>query len=202
MTVIHLLRHGQTDWNLERRVQGQTNSQLTELGRQQARDASSKLKDIPIDHAFSSSSTRALETAQLILQGRGIKLQSHDALREIRLGEWEGNLYDDIKERDPDSYHKFWQDPSQFNVPGAETFHQLQERALKIVNELADKHHGRNILIVSHGAFIKSLLTYFEGRPLEDFWQPPSMTNCCHSIVVQNADGQFTIRRYADLEEW
>ena len=202
MTIVHLVRHGQTDWNLERRIQGQTNSQLTDLGRQQARDASFKLKNVHIDHVFSSSSTRALETARLIMEGRDIELLPHDALREIQLGHWEGNLYDEIKEREPENYHHFWQDPSQFNVPGAETFHQLQQRGLSVLNELVEKYPGRSLLIVSHGAFIKSLLSHIEGRHLKDLWLPPSMSNCCHSIIIRNSDGQFTIKQYADLETW
>lgn len=208
MTTIHLIRHGQTHWNLERRVQGQTESTLTDLGRQQASDAGRALRDIPFDCAYASSSERARDTALHILEYHDAPLTLDDNIREIYLGPWEGQLYEDVKNREPEHYHHFWGDVSQFNLPGAETFAGIQQRAIDTLSGIVGKEQGKTILVVSHGIWIKSVLTALEKRPLPDFWQPPQMTNCCHSIIKQNDNNteqfpdNFSILQYAGFSNW
>ncbi|MEX1033033.1 MAG: histidine phosphatase family protein [Cellvibrionaceae bacterium] len=202
MTTIHLVRHGQTDWNLERRIQGQTESMLTPLGEQQAREIAEQLKDEKLDRAFSSSSQRPRDTANFILEHHDLELETRDELREIFLGPWEGQLYSEIADAHPESHDHFWQDPSRFALEGAETFHDLQKRALAVFNNIAEENEGKTILIVSHGAFIKALLSHYEGRHLRDFWLPPKMTNCCHSIIERSPAGDFVICQYAGLTSW
>lgn len=202
MAVIHLVRHGQTDWNLEKRIQGQTDSQLTELGKQQAKDVANELKDIPFTRAYASSSVRARDTANIILNHHDLSLKLEDKLREIHLGDWEGNLYADIAKTHPDPHQHFFNDPSQFYHPGAETFSEVQTRALAIFNQIVKDNSDEIILLVSHGIFIKSILAHFEGRTLENFWQPPAMSNCCHSIIDTSDPEAITIKKYANLAEW
>lgn len=203
VTTLHLVRHGQTDWNVERRIQGQTESKLTPAGEEQAREVARQLQDVDLDYAFSSSSRRARDTARYILEHHeGVKLELRDDLREIFLGEWEGQLYADVAQSHPESHSHFWEDPSQFSLDGAESFHDLQKRAVSAVNAIIREHEGETLLIVSHGAFIKALLSHYEGRHLRDFWQPPKMTNCCHSIVEHSPEGDTVICQYAGLREW
>jgi len=83
-------------------------------------------------------------------------------------------------------------------VQGAESFHDLQRRAVAAVAEIAAAHAGERVALVSHGALIKSYLCYVEDRPLDRFWEPPTMHNCCHSIVEIAADGSAKIVQYAD----
>lgn len=207
VTRLHLIRHGQTDWNLERRIQGQTDSQLTDLGRRQAQDIGSHLKAIPFSAAYASSSIRARDTAQVILQYHQQALRLRDDLREIFLGDWEGRLYADVQQQQPEAMGYFLEDPSLFALAGAESFFQVQERALNAVNEIIDQHRGQEILLVSHGVWIKTVLTAVEGRNMQDFWQPPKMANCCHSIIefengVANPALSAKIIRYAGFDEW
>lgn len=203
MTTIHLVRHGQTHWNLERRVQGRTESTLTDLGVEQARQVAIQLQDINLDRAYASSSVRARDTARYILEHHdGVNLELRDDLREIFLGDWEGQLYAEVKQSHPDQHRHFWEDPSLFSLEGAEDFYQLQQRAAAAVESIAADNAGKTILIVSHGAFIKALLSRYEGRHLRDFWNAPQMTNCCHSIVEKSPKGEFVICQYAGLEEW
>lgn len=201
VTSIHLVRHGQTEWNLERRVQGQTESYLTEDGQDQARQVAEQLQAVSFDAAYSSSSIRAVDTAHHILRYHSLDLNERDDLREIFLGSWEGRLHDELKEVYPEQHSTYWEDPSQFQFEGAETFHQLQARAVSAIEDIAGKHEGETILIVSHGLFIKVLLSYYEGRHLRELWQPPRMGNCCHSII-QRCDDTFEIVQYAGLSEW
>lgn len=183
---LHLIRHGQTNWNEERRVQGQSESELTDLGIQQARELGERIAHMNFDQIFCSSSLRTRQTAEQVFKTSDIKIEYLDSLREIYLGPWEGSLYDDIAQREPDSHRHFWQQPHLFNVAGAETFFELQQRAITAVSKIAENFMQKKIALVSHGALIKSYLCHVEDRPMEKFWAPPAMHNCAHSIVELN----------------
>lgn len=201
MTTLHFIRHGQTNWNLEKRIQGQTDSVLTNTGLEQAQKVAEDLKHIPFKAAYSSSSVRAKDTAQAILKHHKLDLTLRDDMREILLGDWEGRLYKDVAVEDQDNHRHFAEDPSQFDMPGAETFYQVQDRALNVVKHLVENHPNQDVLLVSHGLWIKTVMAHFEQRPMQDLWQPPSMSNCCHSIIEFDPD-DAKIVKYANLSEW
>jgi len=201
LTTLHLIRHGQTNWNLEGRIQGQTDSILTNNGLQQAQQRALELRDIPFTAAYSSSSIRAHDTAKAILQHHDVSLSLRDDMREIFLGSWEGNLYKDIEIQQPDNHRHFLKDPSCFNLDGAETFYQVQERASAALNTIVSQHPEEEVLLVSHGVWIKTILAHIEKRPMHDFWNPPVMDNCCHSIIEFNQD-QANIIQFAGLKQW
>ncbi|NKB32931.1 MAG: histidine phosphatase family protein [Pseudomonadales bacterium] len=196
---LHLIRHGQTDWNEERRVQGQSESRLTPLGEEQAIDLGKRIQSIEFTKVFCSSSLRTRQTADNLFQETNTDIEYIDSLREIFLGPWEGTLYDEIEQDEPDSFRHFWQEPHLFNVDGAETFFQLQERAISTVENISKQHHGDDIAVVSHGALIKTILCHMESRPMHELWTPPHMHNCAHSIVRFSADGTREIIQYADV---
>lgn len=195
---IYLLRHGQTDWNRERRAQGQQESRLTDLGRQQARELGQRLTEQPLDSIYCSSSVRTRETAELAFGARHMDILYCDKLREIRMGAWEGRLYDDIRNEDQVQFDAFWQSPDKFSVDGAETFLELQQRAISRVEEILMNSGHQHIAIVSHGAWIKSLLCAIEQRPLNQLWHPPRMHNCSLSKIKVDKLGKRTILTYAD----
>ena len=195
---LHLFRHGQTDWNEERRVQGQSESRLTELGIQQAKELGQRIAHLHFDRVFCSSSVRTRQTAAFIFGHKTIEIEYMDSLREIHLGPWEGSLYDDIAIQDPESYKHFWQEPHLFDVAGAESFFDLQDRAVTTVRKIASQFDRKTVAIVSHGALIKSLLCHMENKPMSDLWAPPLMHNCAHSIIELNGDGNGHIVQYAD----
>ncbi|NQV71338.1 MAG: histidine phosphatase family protein [Pseudohongiella sp.] len=180
---LHFIRHGQTNWNEEHRVQGQSESELTELGIQQARDLGERIAHLEFDQVFCSSSLRTRQTAEHVFRARDIQIEYLDALREIYLGPWEGHLYDDIAIREPDSHRHFWQQPHLFNLAGAESFFDLQDRAVTTVASISKDFKQKKIAVVSHGALIKSYLCYVQERPIQELWAPPLMHNCSHSIV-------------------
>jgi phosphoserine phosphatase len=196
--LIHLVRHGETDWNRDRRAQGQMESMLTEAGRQQAIELGRTLRNLPLDEAYVSNSLRTRQTAELALAGRQLQTHFCDQLREIRMGDWEGCLYSDIQRRDPEQFHAFWHAPMEFALPGAETFTQVQQRALSRLEQILRESTARHIAIISHGVVIKSILCAFEPRPLADLWQPPTMHNCSHSTLEVRPDRTIQIIRYSD----
>ncbi|MEZ5492710.1 MAG: histidine phosphatase family protein [Gammaproteobacteria bacterium] len=197
---LHLIRHGETDWNAMRRVQGQMESRLSEQGRQQASQLAVVLNGLPISRVYCSSSLRTRETAHILFSESAVEISYHDELREIYLGPWEGNLYDELAEQDPDQYNFFWHQPDRFSLPGAETFKQLQQRGLSALAEILPAEVHEEVAIVSHGALIKSVLCHFEGRHLSRLWEPPRMPNCAHSILELETSGAGRIIRYGGID--
>lgn len=197
---MHLIRHGQTNWNEERRVQGQSESKLTALGIEQAQTLGQKLRQISFDKLYCSSSRRTRETAEHAFVHHSKPIIYLDSLREIVMGTWEGRLYVDIEQEDPDSFRHFWHEPHLFNVPGAETFYDLQRRAMATVEEIAGSSLGQRVGVISHGALIKSILAKIEQLPMNQLWKPPHMHNCAHNIIEMHKSGEFSIRLYADQD--
>lgn len=199
---LHLIRHGETDWNKERRIQGQSESQLTALGIQQAKELGQRLADIEFDRIYCSSSKRTRQTAEHAFAGSDTEIVYLDALREIFLGPWEGHLYEELAVREPESHQHFWQQPHLFRVEGAENFFELQQRAVDAIARIEADHESdspgeRKIALVSHGALIKAYLCHVEGLSMEQLWKPPRMHNCAHSIVRFSAR-EASILQYAD----
>src|SRR3712207_163192 len=97
MTTIYLTRHGQTEWNLNKRLQGWKNSPLTKLGISQAKALGERLKDTQIDVIYSSPIERAYKTAEIIKGNKDIEIIKHDGLKEFNYGDWEGLTIDEIE---------------------------------------------------------------------------------------------------------
>lgn len=194
---LHLIRHGQTDWNAIRRVQGQADSQLNELGQQQARELATALTNCPVQHVYCSSSLRTRQTAELLFAHRRLPISFHDGLREIFLGPWEGRLYSEIEQLEPEQFHNFFNAPHNFQLPGAENYQDLQQRAVIELQKILALHTDEDIAVVSHGALLKSLLTHLENKPLAQLWDPPLLPNCSHSIVELDKDVAARIIKYA-----
>ena len=196
---LHLIRHGQTNWNEERRAQGQSESKLTKKGKEQALALKEKISHITFDQIFCSSSLRTRQTAELIFPNQALNIEYLDSLKEIFLGSWEGRLYKDIEVANPESHNHFWEEPHLFDLRGAETFYQLQERAVSTVQKIAKNSTSKKVVIVSHGALIKSLLCDAERKPIKELWSPPRMHNCAHSIIVYKEETPQKILQYADV---
>ena len=195
---LHLIRHGQTNWNEERRAQGQSDSRLTKKGEEQALSLAKKINHMKFDKIFCSSSLRTRQTAELIFPGNTLNIEYLDSLREIFLGPWEGKLYKDIEVTEPKSHKHFWEEPHLFDVEGAESFYELQKRAVSTVQAIAEKFTSKKVVIVSHGALIKSLLCDAEQKSIKELWNPPRMHNCAHSIVLYKDKTTKQILQYAD----
>lgn len=202
---IHLIRHGQTNWNKERRVQGQSESTLTTEGREQAAKLRSTWGAVGIGKVYCSSSIRTRETAAILFAGLDVEVEYSDALREIFLGPWEGSLYADMEQRFPQSFADFWHRPDAFSLAGAETFGQTQQRGMRELQRIVADAAAPDVAIVSHGVLIKSILCHVEDRPLARLWEPPEMYNCSHSIIGVDGIGTqdrpaLRIIRYAGVD--
>jgi len=197
---IHLIRHGETNWNKEKRVQGHSESTLTEHGQQQARDLAVNLQQHPIEKIYCSSSIRTRQTSELVFAQRDIPVQFHDELREIFLGPWEGKLQSEIRALFPEQFEHFWNAPHLFAQEDAESFEEVQQRGLTIVKQILSEHHDE-VAIVSHGVIIKSILCHLDNRPMAQLWEPPIMHNCAHSIVVKDDSETLRITQFAGIAQ-
>ncbi|MGG2482737.1 histidine phosphatase family protein [Brevibacillus borstelensis] len=148
-TVIYLVRHGETDWNLARRIQGHSDIALNESGRSQAQKVGVRFRGETIHAVYASDLARARETAQCIAENVGCTVSTLTTLRERCYGEWEGLTYEEIKVRFANMDE---------TACGIETFEDMQQRAAAALTELADRHAGKAIVVVSHGGLINSFL--------------------------------------------
>lgn len=164
MTLITLVRHGQTDWNLARRIQGTTDIPLNETGRADARAAAARLRDATHHTIYASPLLRARETAEIIAAELGLDAPSLvPEIREREFGEGEGMLVPDYLQKYGD-----WHAP----VPGAESLEEVGARALSALHRIAREARRRSapvaesVIVVAHGGVIRSLIDHVSGGTL------------------------------------
>ena len=182
MGTIYIVRHGETLWNAEGRIQGHTDVDLTERGRDQARATGRRLSGIPFDVAYSSDMSRTRETALIILGERSIPFNPVPELREYNKGVFEGLTPEEYQDRYPDLFQASLINDPDFAPPGGETIRQCQARMSGFFNTVTGKHPEGNVLIVGHGGSLRSGLVALMELPLEANWKFV-MHNCALSII-------------------
>lgn len=203
---IYFVRHGQTIWNVEKRFQGLSDSPLTELGITQAKLLGEKLKNIKFDKFYSTSLKRAYDTANYIKGNREQKVEIFDDFVEISMGDMEGIKQEDFKKLYPEQVKNFFfnqleYDPSSF---GGESFLEVRERVIRGLNKFIElnKNYER-VLVVSHGATLKTLLHYISGKDISTLSDEAIPKNTSYTIVKYE-NGKFEIIDFSNtshLEE-
>ena len=170
ITEIYVIRHGESIANLEHRACGHFDTPLSELGIKQAEVTANALRDIKFDKIYSSDLSRAYDTALPNARMRGMEVERRPLLREIFLGEWEYMQVDDIVAHyGSEAYHGGWRDNfGLYVIPGGEGAVACGQRITEEVKRLCPKEGGR-ILIVSHGAAIRTLCLNALGTPPEQY---------------------------------
>jgi probable phosphoglycerate mutase len=154
VTTILLARHGETDWNSERRWQGHDDQPLNEAGRTQARELAESLAGRRVDAVYSSDLSRAHETARIVADRLGLPVGVDVGLREVDVGDWAGRVHSEIEEIDPEGY-KRWRDGGK-GWNGGESYEQMGERVVATVLRIATSHPGGTLLVVTHGGSIRA----------------------------------------------
>lgn len=171
MTTFYIVRHGETEWNLEQRLQGWLDSPLTQRGKEQASSLSAALRDIHFDACIVSSSGRALETARLLLVGRAVELMIEDSLREIYLGNWQGKRVRDILMSEERTNYLTYSERPELYIPShTESFEAVTARAIHTLSSIAERFPTGKILVVSHGVTVKCIVNYVQQLDVADFW--------------------------------
>ena len=166
-TEIIFIRHGETEWNSQQRMQGHSNSDLSSVGQAQIQALGQWMKNVPFDLIYSSDSLRAKQTAEAITQFSGHELQFDQRLREKNLGVFEGLTSEEARERHPEVFRLFKTAGSKYVIDEGESTQQLQDRALEIVDEIRIKHLEERVLLVTHGGFIRVVMKHSLGLSLE-----------------------------------
>lgn len=152
---LYIIRHGETAWNVEGRLQGQTDTELNENGVRLAKVTAEGLKNIPFDLGISSPLRRAKHTAELVLAGRNVPLTTDDRLMELSFGSWEGlGCRANNFEIPSEHFDDFYRDPFHFRPAGdGETIQEVCDRAEAFYHELTAKPElqDKTILIATHG---------------------------------------------------
>lgn len=157
VTRILAVRHGETAWNRDGRIQGHTDIALNELGRKQAEQLAQALRDEPIAAVYASDLGRAFETAQAVGRVKGIAVSPHQGLRERHFGRFEGQTWADLERRWPAEAMAWRKRMPDFAPAGGESLEMLQRRIIPTVLDLASRHPGQQVLIVAHGGVMDIL---------------------------------------------
>jgi broad specificity phosphatase PhoE len=163
-TTIVLVRHGETDWNRERRFQGHADTPLNEAGRAQAAELAELLREERLSAVYTSPLRRANETAQIVAARLGLRASELDPLREIDVGDWQGLTVDEVRTRFPElaevAWHAGW--------PKGETYDELAARVVPALYELARQHAGERVLGITHAGPIRAALAAATGLSHEE----------------------------------
>ena len=165
-----LIRHGQTDWNLLEKYQGQTDIALSGEGIRQADLLAQNFPVDTLDIIYTSDLQRAVMTAERLAEKFSAPLYADKALRELNFGAWEGLTYQEIAERWPQEVKNLFGAPEKLQIPEGETFLMLQRRAMDKINEIRAENEGKNVAVVAHGAISKAILTALLHIPLHYVW--------------------------------
>ena len=179
-TTLCLVRHGETAWNAEGRVQGQLDVPLNATGLAQARAVASVLKNESFAGIYSSDLTRARQTAQPAADFLQKQVASSKSLRERHYGAFQGMTYTEASVRIPEGYARFKAKDPAYDFDTGESLSRFNERALAYIRDLVEKHTGENLLLFTHGGVLEMVYRHATGRGLStprDFEIPNAAIN-------------------------
>ncbi len=167
--LLYLIRHGETDWNIEQRCQGFSDIPLNEKGRQQAEAIARNLSGTEIGAIYSSTLSRAHGTALIIAKYHDAPVQTTHALRELNQGDFEGLALKELFGNHADFLAEWLRNPADLRVPGGESLREVQARAWAKCEEIINKHSDGNIVIVGHNLCNLTILCKIMKMDLSDF---------------------------------
>jgi alpha-ribazole phosphatase len=188
---IFLVRHGLTIWNHEFRYQGHTDIELSSEGRAQAKALQQRFQQENFTAIFCSDLKRALETAKIINESHNLKIQINQNFKEINFGEWEGMTYDDIQNKYPEQIKVWLKTPHLLRLERGESFVELRDRAMVGIREIVSLYSEGNILIVTHGGTIASLICGLLQEPLTKMWEYKQKNSAVN--ILKYCDEKVTI---------
>jgi broad specificity phosphatase PhoE len=188
VTKIHLVRHGETDWNRELRWQGQSDVPLNARGREQARALGASLTNVPLAAIYSSDLRRAAETAEIVAEQLQLPLRVDAALREIDVGSWQGLTLTQLRVRVPEAVTR-WEETGERGWDEGESHDDMLRRVVEAIRSIAVRHSDEEVLVVSHGGPIGALKALAAGLdyPRERRLLPRS--DNCEACVIAVEDG-------------
>lgn len=182
-TRLLLVRHGATQLTAEDRFAGDVGVDLSDVGRKQAEQLAERLADAPIRAAYASPLSRALETATIVASRHGLPVSTLPALREIGHGRWEGLTRSEVEQRYPEEYANWETDPFTFAPEGGESGVSVLARALPALRAIVVAHTGQTVLLVSHKATIRLLLSSLLGFDARGYRDRLDQSPACLNVI-------------------
>ena len=182
-----LVRHGQTDWNVNGRYMGWTDEALNKEGVRQAERVAQRLDRWPISAVFSSPLKRAVRTAEIVAGRHSLPVQTIEELGEMRVGAWEGMFAGDIAAKYPELWKTWRANPGDFRMPGGESLGEVRERTVRAFGRIMDKSEGRMVLAVTHDVVVRLLVAHSLSVSV-DIYRRLEVGNA--SITVIERDGE------------
>lgn len=196
MTHFLIIRHGETLWNREHRIQGQLDSPLSPTGLQQAESLGWRLRKEGLDLLVSSDLGRTLQTAAPIAAATGLGIVKDARLRERAFGVFQQMTPEEIKERWPDEYERWQARDPEFAMEGGESLMQLRARLTACVEELAGRGYAK-VGVVTHGGALDALYRIATGTPYSTVRAWPLANASINDIVIDN--GHWQVRGWGDI---
>ncbi len=193
---LYIVRHGETVWNREGRIQGHTDVGLSERGWRQAGLLAQRLKSVPLDAAYASDLCRASDTAAEILQGRDVPLHPTPRLREYHKGAFEGLTEAQLRTRYPAEYPGYIAKDLDYAPEGGESVRGVSARMTGIINEIKERHLSGNTLVVGHGGSLRAAMMALLGMPLDANWR--FVFGNCTLTVVDTYQDNAVLRLFND----
>jgi 2,3-bisphosphoglycerate-dependent phosphoglycerate mutase len=189
LTEFLLIRHGETDWNRDRRFQGHADPPLNETGRGQAEVLAAELAGEGIGFVYTSDLARARETAEIIAASLGADVVALRDLREVDVGEWEGLTWPEIEQRFPEGARN-WHEHG-YGWEAGESYDELGERVVAALERIAADHPAQRVLIVGHGGTIRATRAFIEGLSVAESRKRSRPIGNCEVFRVVTEDGAF-----------
>ena len=183
VTRLYLVRHGATQRTAEDRFSGAEGVELSEDGRSQATRLGERLQPEKIRAIYTSPLSRAVETAKLIASPCALTLETRDGLREISHGHWEGLTRPEVETRYPDEYASWEADPFTFAPEQGESGVAVLARALPVIREIVTRHEGERIVVVSHKATIRILISSLLGFDARGYRDRLDQAPACLNVL-------------------
>ena len=195
MTEIILVRHGETEWNVEEVFRGRIDIGLNETGLRQAELLAEYLGGVNIDAVYSSPLRRALKTAEMIASYHKLEVEIAPGLIDFDYGKWQGLPHQEVKHKYEELYAEWLGNPHRIKMPAGESLSDVRERALNVVDEAVAKHEG-TIALVSHRVVNKVLICALLGLDNSHFWNIRQDT--CGTTTFSYINQHFILTKHND----
>lgn len=195
MVEIILIRHGVTLWNVESRIQGISNIELSPEGVRQAELLAKNFPFDKVDAVYSSDLSRAKNTAQFVADKFNLQVQTTAELREVDFGIWEGKSFSELEKYDAENLKIFYTAPDALRLDRAETFQQAQVRAMNAIKKIIACHESdgmSRVAAFAHGSINRTILCAILGIPLKNLWRLSQFNTAINIFRVD--DGNFTVQ--------
>lgn len=194
---LYLVRHGESVYNAEGRVQGQSDIPLSPQGEKQSEAVAQALASVPVTAVYSSPLLRARQTAERIAAIHGLPIQFDDRLKELHAGIFQGKLRRELPLLFPQEYAAWSSGDPFYVIPGGQSRFQVQQRGKEVLEEIAARHTGHTV-VVGHGALFRFALAALLGQG-ETIELPP-LANGSITVVTYDGNGRFRIERYNEVD--